>query len=77
MPLQFFLEWCRSSGTVPDWPGFVEDALAMGWGLGTTLARVEEGCADVFGRDHAREVSVRLKAYVARRGDPGRGAVPG
>lgn len=67
IPLQFFLQWCSENGVVPDWPGFVEDALAMNWGLSTTLARVEEATADIFGRDHAREVMDRLRRYVAGR----------
>ena len=66
IPLQVFLQHCLEAHYVPDWQGFVDDALAMNWGLSTTLARVEEAVTDVFGRDHAREVMHRVRCHVAR-----------
>jgi hypothetical protein len=45
----------------------------MNWGLSTVVSRIEEGVTDVYGRDHAREVMVRLHAYVARQHGSRRG----
>ena len=70
MPLQLVLDHFVRDGYVIDWIAFVEDALAIGWGLSTALSRIEEASTDVLGREDARAVMNRLRAYVATRGSP-------
>ena len=66
IPLQAFLQHCVDTGSVPDWIGYAEDALAMRWNLSTVLSRIAEAVSDVYGRDHAPQVEARLRDWVAR-----------
>lgn len=59
--LEEVLESLRRRGHVPDWPGFVRECLAFGWGRSLILSRIEAAVGDVHGPLVREEVMTRLR----------------
>lgn len=67
IPLQEILYHALEAGWIPDWTGWLDEALALGWNASTALSKAEEALTDVMGKDHCREVMFRMRAHLATR----------
>ena len=67
LPLDLIIEILLENDKVPDWCGFVEQAIKYNWNLQRTLFRLEVAIIDVFGNEYAKVWRSKMDSYVSLR----------
>jgi hypothetical protein len=72
MPLDILLRCFEERKCIPSWPLFYKEALERGWNVRSTMSKIEQACADVYGAKHAKIVVERLNDIYNkdREGEP-------
>ncbi len=67
IPLEIMLEVLLTRGCVPDWIDFYESAISVGWKASSTVVKISEAVADIFGGDYREAFDVRFQEYLHLR----------
>lgn len=61
VPLDIVLVVCKDSGITVNWVNFILMSIKANWKLESTIISIIRACTDVYGANHADEVSKRIE----------------